>query len=70
MRHAVADFGAFGVVETVERADQIAGDAADAVERLVLVMISQLDLTPDRNTCRAYLHDKIRIRWDSGADHT
>ena len=41
---AVALLGALGVAETVERADQIAGDAADAVERLVLVMISQLDI--------------------------
>ena len=32
MRHAVADFGAFGVVETVHRPDEVARDAPDALE--------------------------------------
>lgn len=32
MRHAVADFGALGVVETVHRTNEIARDAPDALE--------------------------------------
>lgn len=32
MRHAVADFGALGVVETVHRPDEVARDAPDALE--------------------------------------
>ena len=42
--HAVALLGALGVVEAVERADQVARDAADAVKRLILIVIRQLDL--------------------------
>ena len=29
MRHAVADFGAFGVVETIHGADEVSGNATD-----------------------------------------
>ena len=32
MRHAVADFGAFGVVEPIHRTDEVARDAPDALE--------------------------------------
>ena len=32
MRHAVADFGAFGVVEPLHRTDEVARDAPDALE--------------------------------------
>ena len=32
MRHAVADFGAFGVVEPIHRPDEVARDAPDALE--------------------------------------
>ena len=42
--HAVAFFGALGVVEAVKRADQIARNAAYAVKRLILIMIRQLDV--------------------------
>ena len=32
MRHAVADFGAFGVVEPIHRTNEVARDAPDALE--------------------------------------
>ena len=32
MRHAVADFGAFDVVEPIHRPDEVARDAPDALE--------------------------------------
>jgi len=44
MLDAVALFGALGVVEAVQRADQIAGDTADTMERLVLIVIGELDV--------------------------
>ena len=44
MLHALALLGALGVVKAIERADQIAGDAADSVERLLLIVIGELDI--------------------------
>ena len=41
---AVTLLCALGVVEAVQRAHQIAGDAADAVEGLLLIMIGQLHI--------------------------
>ncbi len=38
MLHAVAFLGALGVVEAIQRANQAAGDAADALEAAVAIV--------------------------------
>ena len=40
MLEAIPDFGALGVVETVEGADQVAGDAADPFKRWSVVFLA------------------------------
>ena len=45
--HAVVLFGALGVVEAVERAYQVAGDAADALEGLVVGVLGAAALGAD-----------------------
>ena len=44
MLHTIVLFGALRVVETIEGANQIAGDAADALERLSVVPIVNSDI--------------------------
>ena len=39
MLHAVAFFGALGIVEAVEGAHEVTGDAADALERLAVLRL-------------------------------
>ena len=44
MFHTIVLFGALCVVETIEGANQIAGNAADALERLSMVPIVNCDI--------------------------
>lgn len=44
MFHTIVLFGALRVVETIEGANQVAGDAADALERLSMVPIVNCDI--------------------------
>ena len=55
MLYPVVFFGALGVVESIQRANQIAGDAADAVEGHMAEIIGQLHIIsvhPDINALR------------------
>ena len=57
MLHAVALLGALGVVEAVQRAHQIARDAADAVEGTLAQVVIELNLVPaDVDVDMARLH--------------
>ena len=42
--HAVALFGALGIVESIERADEVAGNAANALEGLVAEIIGEINV--------------------------
>ena len=55
MLHAVVLFGALAVVETIQRTDQVAGDAADALEGLrgeLVIQVNKIAVHPDRDALR------------------